>query len=926
MSATPSEMEFLTSTASAETVLAALTAPVQGWFQQRFGAPTLIQRIAWPTVAAGRHLLVSAPTGTGKTLAAFLPLLGRLIGDAPQASPWQCGPALTGLYIAPLKALVNDVCHNLTRHLEELAAFLPPDTKLPRCAVRTGDTTPAERREQADHPPDMLLTTPESLAVLLSQPERQSLFAGLRWVIVDELHALAATKRGADLALSLERLAALSPQVVQRLGLSATATPLAEAARFLAGVDRPCAIAAAHDTTPLQLTIRPLERTESFLKHLAICLEPELRANRATLIFSNTRGLAERLGWSLRRQMPDWDERIAVHHSSLSAERRQEVERQFKEGHLGAVVSSTSLELGIDIGTVDLVVLIHPPGDVVRLLQRVGRAGHGPGRVRRGLVLTDSASELLEAAVTAASGLAGQCEPLDVLARPLDVLCQQILGMACAGPCGDEEVYSLVRRAYPFRALTRQDFDDCLTYLFGRDHTGADWLPPRLTGEKCAFSVLDDRTARLLRRNLGTILAEETASVVVACDFAEEPAQPQAAKSIGTLDLAFAERLQPGDRFLLDGRCLEVNRVAGGDVHVEEVIGRFAVPRWGGDGLPLSPELARRLFLLRVQAAEALRDGPQTLAALLRREYGLQGRAVAILADYFQEQESISEIPDAGVCLIEAVRTEHSETYYVHTPLNRIGNDALARVAVRRLARDHGRSALSIVADLGFALIPRGGPLSQSQSEMSPLSPVLGGEGSGVRGLSDVTPSGSNPLTPTPLPRVQGRGAFRTDSQTNVDIPTLLRRLLDATNFDTDLDAALADGELVRNRFNRVAVTGLMLLRNPLGRKRRVGGRDWGERRLFEQVRARDPDFVLLRQARREVRSIGCNGEAALGYARSLPSLAVRCRWLSRPSPFARAWTQETIGAMETVETPTEALERFHAHLFGAVDLETLKY
>jgi ATP-dependent Lhr-like helicase len=855
----PSEMDFLAPTVSAATALDALPDLVRGWFQRRFGQPTPIQRTAWPAVAGGRHVLVSAPTGSGKTLAAFLPVLSRLMTEDQAESPWDCGLSLRGMYVAPLKALVNDTWRNLTCYLDEIGPVAhssgPEDARLLRLAVRTGDTSSAERRDQVDNPPDILLTTPESLAVLLSQPERQHLFGRLRVVVVDEIHALAASKRGADLAVSLERLDVLAAGPVQRVGLSATATPLEEAARFLVGPGRPCAVAVAHDHSPLRLMITPLERTDSLVPHLAARLEPYLRSHRSSLIFANTRGLAERLAWSLRRRMPDWDGRIAVHHSSLSAERRLEVERSFKAGRLGAVVSSTSLELGIDVGSVGLVVLVHPPGDVVRLLQRVGRAGHGPGRARRGLVFTDSPSELLEAAVTAASGRAGQCEQLDVPCAPLDVLCQQILGMACAGACAADEVYDVVRRSYAFRHLARSDFDDCLAYLFGRDRHGADWLPARLSGDQQAFSVRDEWTARLLRRNLGTILAEDVASVVA----------DSRDRAIGTVDLAFAERLQAGDRFLLDGRCLQVLRVTGDEVCVEEVCGRPAVPRWGGDSWPLSPELARRLFLLRVQAAEALRDGPPTLAALLRRDYRLSGRAVELLAEFFHEQEAVSEIPDAGVCLIEAVTTASGESYHVHTPLNRTGNDALARVAVRRLARDDGRLALSIVADLGFALIPRGGPL---------------------------------------------RGPI-------ADVPALFRRLLDPVGFDTDLDAALADGELVRGRFNRVATTGLMLLRNPLGRKRRVGGRDWGGRRLFEQVRARDPDFVLLRQALREVRSTVCDGAAALAYARTLPSLSVRCRWLSRPSPFAQAWTQESLGAMETVTTPAEALGQLHAALFG---------
>jgi ATP-dependent Lhr-like helicase len=756
--------------------------------------------------------------------------------------------------------------------MEAITAMAGAGVQAPRLALRHGDTSPTERKRVLAEPPDILFTTPESLALLLSLPEASRLFGRLRWAVVDEVHALAATKRGADLALSLERLSDLSADTLQRIGLSATATPLAEAARYLVGVGRPCAIAATDEAAPLRLTYAPLHNSGHFLAELVGRLEPELRANRSTLIFTNTRSLTERLAWALQRLMPDWDECIAVHHSALAAGRRRAVEEAFKQGQLRAVVCSTSLELGIDIGEVDLAVLVHPPGDVVRLLQRVGRAGHGPGRVKRGLVLTATAAELLEAVVTGASGQAAQCEPLRVPDEPLDVLCQQLLGMAVAGAWEANETFNLVRRSYPYRALSRRDFEDCLAYLQGLGRDGEPWLPARLGWEAGRYSVRDQWTARLLRRNLGTILAEETAAVVLQDSFRREPpasaggalSRKQRNKRgipIGQVDRNYAERLQPGSRFLLDGRCLECKRVEAMMVVVEEVPGRPVAPRWGGDGWPLSTELARRLYLLRLQAAEALREGPSFLAALLRREYGLDERAADALVSYFQRQDCLSEIPDASAVLVEAQLTDLGANYYVHTPLNRLANDALARVAVHRLARDHGRAVSSLVADLGFALQVQG---------------VLG------------------------------------------DFPELLRLLLDPQKFTADLDAALAESPLLRDRFQRVALTGLMLLRNPTGQRRRVGGDDWAGRNLFDRVRRHDADFVLLRQAAHEVRADCCDVPTACQYVEELRRLSVRCRWLTGISPFVESWTQTAAGPAEEVETAAEALRRLHEVLTGS--------
>jgi ATP-dependent Lhr-like helicase len=860
-------MQYLGLPPTADTALAGLTGPLRSWFVDRHGTPTPAQRLAWPALLAGKHLLLAAPTGTGKTLAAFLPVLHDLL-SGPLSVGVRC------LYVAPLKALLTDVRKGLRTACHGIRAFLPGGGPGLRVEVRTGDTPAASRRRFRRQPPDILLTTPESLAVLLSQPTAAGLFGELRWVVVDEVHALAGNKRGADLAVSLERLEALSGAEPRRVGLSATCGPLDEAARFLVGADRPCAVAHVADTSPLELVVEPLPVPPSsvgprggFLGTLVERLEPELRANRSTLVFANTRSLAERLSWALRRRCPDLDERIAVHHSALAAVRRRRIEQRVKHGRLRAVVSSTSLELGIDIGSVDLVVLVHPPGGVVRLLQRVGRSGHAPAGARRGLVLTATAAELLEAAVTAASGRSAQCEPLRVPAWPLDVLCQQLLGMAAFGPWSRDDAFALVGRTYPYRDLARRDFDDCLRYLSGGSagvtEEDPDWLPARLRWDGDVFRLCDSRTARLVRRNLGTILAEEPLPVLLEPAGVAPEGDDALAPSplpVGHVDEPFADGLEPGARFLLDGRCLEFRRRDGGALLVQEVPGRPGVPRWAGEGLPLSTELARRLYLLRQQAREALLHGPDALRDLLRRDYALPAAAADALVTYFQRQECVSEVPDAATCLVEVVHTEVGSAYHVHTPLNRAGNDALARVAVLRLARDRGLSAASLVADLGFAV--------------------------GLRAGTELT----------------------------VDV---LRSLLAAAGFEADLDAALVRSETLRERFRRSALIGLMLLRNPLGRRRRVGGPDWAERRLFEQVQTADPDFVLLRQAWREVRAEACDGPAARAFLVGLPRLRLCYRRLAQSSPFVESWTQLAAGPVESVQSPDEALRRLHADLTG---------
>lgn len=826
------DVSFVHYPVSIGAALSQLNDDLRRWFRLHYECPTLGQRFAWPAITDGRNLLLCAPTGTGKTFAAFLPIVNQLVADP--------GPRLRCLYIAPLKALTRDVAKNLRRALRDIPSAL-------RVGVRTGDTSWNVRRRQMDQPPHILLTTPESLAVMLSQPVARAKLRSVRWVIVDEVHALAGNKRGADLSLSLERLEALAAAPLQRIGLSATCTPLAEAAQFLVGAGRTCTLAQVPDNARIDLAIEPLPETVArisnpplaspagFIQRLLDRLDSELAKHRTTLIFANVRSLAERIAWALAQRYPQRSDAIAVHHSSLAPARRRAVERHLKQGKLWAVVSSTSLELGIDIGTIDSVVFVHPPGGAARLVQRLGRSGHRPGLPRRGLVLTGSTAELLEATVTAAAGRDRQIERLQILEQPLDVLCQHLAGMAMTETWSPAEAFALVRRAYPYRDLDEDDFARCLDYLSGRHADGTSWLPPRLAWTPDSrFTIASDAISKLLRRNLGTIVSDEPRGIkLITAENGQEKTVV-----LGSLDELFADRLQPGDRFLLGGRAVEYRRRERSALLVCDAGGRPAPPRWTSGYLPLPAELVRRLYQFRAEAAEILRDGDAALARWLRWQYCLEEPAIDALTRYILAQETVSEVPDERVLLIEGVRHEAGVEYALHTPLPRAAHEALARVVALRLTR-HGRGQAgdSLAVDLGALLFVRG----------------------------------AAPLTADDW-----------------------RRLLTIDDWQADFDEALHDSWLLRERFAGVAMTGLMLLRHPRGGRRKVGGRDWAERRLFDQVRFADPDFVLLRQAERETAREACDGAAAHAFLTELAGKMIRVRWLPEPSPFAASWLSMT--------------------------------
>ena len=611
----------------ARDALETLSGPVRDWFAGAFSeGPTPAQSLAWPPIAAGEHMLLVSPTGTGKTLAGFLAILDRLFRLHAEG---MLSPGLRCVYVSPLRSLGYDIERNLAIPLAAIERLLGCGESPVRVGVRTGDTSPHLRRKLRDQPPHILITTPESLSLLLSQTSWCDHCRGVEHIIVDEVHALVPTKRGADLAVSLERLSDQATGDPCRIGLSATCRPAEPVARFLVGPTRTCRVVEAplpRGTPPMQIEVEALLEAGEVAhrgltyRRLIRRLRQVMRVNRTTVIFANTRPLTEKIthdlrhGPKLREARSDGEGQaevsepaVAAHHSALDANRRRAVESLLKQGLLRAVVTSTSLELGVDIGTADLSVQVGLPGGVARCVQRVGRSGHRRGAASRGLILAATASEIAGAVVTARAALPAGWTAAHGR-RPRSTLFASSFWPWPAGECGVEDAFALFRRAGPMAGLARHDFDACLDFLAGdlaappgafEPQPGAAplWSSPRIWKRNGWFGVRSRRVTRWFWTNVGTITSEETAQVLVD------------GVAIGTLEGAYADRLVPGDRFVLDGRSLEFRRRDGSVIQARCGGSDPGLPIWHSDRLSLSSELAHEVAEFRAEGASRLTRG-----------------------------------------------------------------------------------------------------------------------------------------------------------------------------------------------------------------------------------------------------------------------------------------------------------------------------
>jgi ATP-dependent Lhr-like helicase len=661
---------------------------VRTWFASAFAGATAPQVAAWPAIKSGRHALVAAPTGSGKTLAAFLAAIDALVREGVERG---LADETHVVYVSPLKALSNDVRKNLEAPVAgiraELEALGLPDVEI-RTLVRTGDTPPAERAAMRRRPPHIVVTTPESLYILLTSKSGREMLATTRTVIVDEIHALAASKRGAHLALSLERLAALAGSDLVRIGLSATVKPIEEIARFLVGT-RAAADCTVVDTghvrerdLAIELPDAPLEAVMSsdVWQQVYDRLAALAAEHRTTLVFVNTRRLAERAARHLSERLGERE--VAAHHGSLSRELRLDAEQRLKRGELKVLVATASLELGIDIGDVDLVCQIGSTRSIAAFLQRVGRSGHAVGGLPKGRLFPLSRDDLCDAAALLDAARRGELDRLAVPARPLDVLAQQIVAEVALQEWREEALFERFRCAWPYRELARTEFTEVVQMLGEGFHTRR--------GRRAAH-LHRDPVNGVLRGRRGAALTAVTSGGTIP-DTADYSVvlEPQA-QVIGSVNEDFAVESLAGDVFQLGNASYRILRVERGTVRVEDAKGvPPGIPFWLGEAPARSAELSFSVSRLRKSIEVALEQGGrESAAAWLEREVGLGRPGAEQIADYYSAaRAALGALPTLDTVVFERFFDESGGMQLViHAPFGSRVNRAWGLALRKRFCR-----------------------------------------------------------------------------------------------------------------------------------------------------------------------------------------------------------------------------------------------
>ncbi len=850
---------------------------VASWFKKTYGSFTAPQRGTIPLVKRNVNVLVSSPTGTGKTLAAFLGLLDNLYTLAEEG---RLEEQIYVVYVSPLRALNNDMRRNLLAPIsgiEEEARRMGYELPEIRVAVRTSDTSPSEKQRMLRKPPHILITTPESLAISLVAPRFREKLSTVRWVVIDEIHELASSKRGSSLSLSLERLEELTGGIT-RIGMSATIAPLEEVAKFLVGYGedgspRPCVIIDARFTKPIDIRVlapvkdllhTPVEKVnDAIYRELARIV----KKHRTTLIFTNTRSSTERVAFKLRRLLSsqgvaDMDE-IEAHHSSLSRDLRLEVEGRLKRGELKAIISSTSLELGIDIGYIDVVVLLSSPKSVSRLLQRVGRAGHHFRRVSKGRLVVVDRDDLVECTVLAKAALSRHIDKIWIPRKPLDVLMQHLVAMSLEKKWRVEDAYRVVRRAYPYRDLSFKEFLKVLRYLAGR-YGGR--LERHHVYSKIWFDEDEGvfgrkRSVRMIYYlNSGTIPDESKVKV-----FTDK------GRYVGNLEEEFVQMLVPGDIFVLGGRVYEFIKADGMRAKVRSAEGRRpTVPSWFSEMLPLAYDSAIEVGGFRRMIADMIRNRVprEKVVSMLVKDYKVSRSAADNIYEYILSQYLFTDgrVPSDKLILVENYVEGDRRNLVFHTLFGRRVNGALARAYGYLLSQLASYPVRITVSDNGFMLtIPRSlGPINIEELVFS--------------------------LTP-------------------LNIRQVLRK-------------ALRNTEMLKRIFRHVAQRSFMILRRYKGYERSPHKMQLSAQRLLRIVEEID-GFPVLEEAYREIMEDKLDVTHAEEVLRKLHEGEVKLAILDErgvPSPFAHHLVVQGYSDIVLMEDRRRLLEALHRRVMEYIE------
>jgi ATP-dependent Lhr-like helicase len=847
----------------------ALNPLVEKWFFSKFKEFSLPQLFGVLEIHGRNNVLVSAPTGATKTLTGFLSVLNALIDDAQHGT---LQDKVYCIYVSPLKALSNDIEKNLVEPLAEMEQMNGKPLGI-RVASRTGDTSQSERSKMLKTPPHILITTPESLAILLSSPVFRQNFSSLDWCIIDEVHALADNKRGVHLAISLERLQQLSPGMC-RVGLSATVSPLDDVAQFLVGVKRPCKIIDVQFIKQLDMQVlSPVPDLisidyETLSRKTYELIDKLIHEHKTTLVFTNTRSGTERVVHHLKTYFPNKyyeihegppvqiSSLIGAHHGSLSKEHRLRLEENLREGKLKAVVCSTSLELGIDIGYIDLVILLGSPKSVARGLQRVGRSGHQLHATTKGRIIVMDRDDLVECSVLLKNAVEKKIDRIHIPTNCLDVLAQQIFGIAIDGIVEVREVYKMIKQCYCYKDLSMDDFTEVVEYLAGKFVSLEDrnvyakvWFEDGKIGKR-------GKMARVLyMTNIGTIPDSSGITVKIGT-------QP-----VGTLDENFLERLKPGDIFVLGGDVYEFKHSKGMVAQVGAAVGKKpTVPSWFSEMLPLSFDLAVEIQRFRWLMQDKFNSKLRKFEILkfINEHLYVDEIAAEAIYNYMKDQYEFIGIPNLRWLLVEHYSDGEKRYSIFHTLFGRRVNDVLSRAVAFAIMRTQHRDVEIGVTDNGFYV-----------ASDKPINALK---------------------------------AFE---------------MLKSTDLRKILELAIEDSEVLKRRFRHCAGRALMILRNYMGHRKMVGRQQVSSMILLNAVRRISNNFCILKEARREVLEDQMDVDSAAEVLKMIEQGKIKITEHSTkiPSPFSFGLVLQGYADLFKVDDKLEFLRKMHQMVKAKIGL-----
>ncbi len=835
---------------------------VKEWFFSRFKEFSPTQLYGVGTIHSRRNILVSAPTGGTKTLTAFLAIINYLVDLATKK---ELEDKIYAVYISPLKALSNDIFVNLDQPLAQITEMAKEkgiEMQPIRVGLRTGDTSPAQRAKMARKVPHLFVTTPESLAIILTTKQFVDNLSALEFVIIDEIHAMA-NKRGIHLSLSLERLSAVSVIEPVRIGLSATIAPLDEIAKFLVGSDRDCDIAEVKLVKTIDVDIispsADLINSESAgqQKRLYHILDELIQQHKTTLIFTNTRNATEKIIHYLDLHFPaHYTGLIGAHHASMSKQTRLVIEERLRKGELKVVVTSTSLELGIDIGSIDLVILLRSPKGVARALQRIGRAGHKLHENPKGRFVVMDRDDLVECAILMKSMRDKKIDSVTIPQNALDVLSQQIFGMAISKVWDVEDMLAVVRKSYCYHNLSREDFFSVISYLSGeyalehRNVYAKIWYDPKTkqVGKRGMMARV------IYMTNVGTIPEEGFIEVTVGKG-------DRRGEVVGSIDEAFLEKLHRGDVFVLGGAKYQYLFSRGMKAYVQADVSRQpTVPSWFSEMLPLTFEVASEIARFRGLVAERL-ENPKECKAFIEEYTRCKPELAAMIYDYVKEQADFSIVPTESTMVLEKFKAE-KEYLFFHSMYGRRVNDALSRAFGFAAAQLRYRDVEVGINDNGFFLA--GEKLDENKI------------------LAYVTPE---------------------------NIESLLKEAIEKT-------------DVLKRRFRHCASRSLMILRNYRGRSKSVGKQQVHSGFLLAAVKTLSNEFPILREARREVLDDLMDLPRAKVILKSIASGKIKLKKVNVPlvSPFGLNLLLQSHADLISVEDRANFLKRMHQLHLGIIE------